>query len=634
MAYKIIGMGLVSAMGGSVDEVFKAMCGGGDAFRELTRFDSTPYAQRHGGQLDDALEDELRAEFPDDDIAIAMMKHAGNECVHTGSVDANGTTGLVLATNFGPMETLEWAWRERFDTGTLDEASYSQFAHVLDIVGDYFKCNGPRVQLSMSCASGAAAAAVASDMIASGRARRVLVLAYDALTEYCWCGLSNLHTITTDTMRPFDVKRSGTLFSEGAAAMMLAHEDDDGKPLAWLAGSATNNNAYHITAPRKEGEGSRQTMAAALKKAGLSPEDIGHICAHGTSTRANDETEAGAFRNLFGNHLADMTAVAHKSQLGHLLGAAGLAEAVITMKSMETGVIPPTLRLENLDSACHGVNMMSNTNVHSVTSAVTNSAGIGGNNASLVLTTDKPSVVGGSMPTIKRLYVRGLSWILPQNIGCGRDFIDHSEWLANDGRGLEGFSPRSYVSSVKGYLDPAGAYMLSAFSLLKKGEENSGFNERCGIATMTRFGACKSAYTFFEQLATKGARFASPMIFPHGYANTAGNLAAIEFGCCGPHIVFYGEQNPVELLEFAAERFRHDEVDEMLLGCYEATVPTALPDGWKVLNGAIGLKVAAKPSEDDLFVIDLAQLQLGVPQNSSGAVDAFGSMLLKALMRL
>ncbi len=621
MANKIIGMGLVSAMGGTVDEVFKAMCGGQDAFRELTRFDSAPYAQRHGGQLGDVLEEQLRSAFPDDDIAIAMMKQAGSECVNMAG-ESNDVTGLVLATNFGPMETLEWAWRERFDTGALDEASYEQFTRVIDIVGDFFHCDGPRVQLSMSCASGAAAVAVAQDFLTSGRAKRVIVLAYDALTEYCWCGLSNLHTITTDTMRPFDAKRSGTLFSEGAAAMMLCAENAPGKALAWLAGAATNNNAFHITAPRKEGEGSRQVMAAALKNAGLAPDEINHICAHGTSTRANDETESGAFRNLFGSHLADMSAVAHKSQLGHLLGAAGLAEAIITVKTMETGVIPPTLRLEDKDAACEGVNVTPTVQVRDVKTAVTNSAGIGGNNAALVLTKE-PTEKSAEPAPVTKLFVRGLSWILPQDIGSGRGLLEHPEWLCPGGS-LEGFSPKGYVNSVKGYLDPAGAYMLSAFSLLRTGAESAGFNERCGIATLTRCGACKSAYTFFEQLATKGARFASPMIFPHGYANTAGNLAAIEFGYCGPHTVFYGSQSPAELLMFAAERFRHGDADEMLLGCYEATVPAAIPDGWSVLNGAIALKVSPTQSENDIFTIDLGQLR---PTPANGSVEALGKLL-------
>ena len=157
-------------------------------------------------------------------------------------------------------------------------------------------------------------------------------------------------------------------------------------PLAWVAGSATNNNAYHMTAPAKEGEGSRQVMAAALEDAGLKPEDVEHICAHATSTVANDVTEAAAFRNLFGEQLAQMTVAAHKSQIGHMMGAAGLAEAITTVQVLRNSRIPPTLGHQELDPMMCTVDCVpGETRDRVVSCAITNSAGLGGNNASVVL---------------------------------------------------------------------------------------------------------------------------------------------------------------------------------------------------------------------------------------------------------
>ena len=165
-----------------------------------------------------------------------------------------------------------------------------------------------RSQISLSCASGASVLALASDMIRSGRADRVLAIGYDALTEFCWCGLTNLRTISTDAMRPFDLNRSGTIFSEGAGAVLLERPGASAAaPLATLLGAATNNNAFHMTAPSKDADGSRRVMADALADAGLAPEAIEHICAHATSTKANDVTEVAAFRHLFGERLDGMT---------------------------------------------------------------------------------------------------------------------------------------------------------------------------------------------------------------------------------------------------------------------------------------------------------------------------------------
>lgn len=626
---KIIGMGLVSCLGGDVASTYRAMCAGQDGFRTITRFAPTPYAQPHAGQLDDTLEQQLRDDFPDDDLCLAMMKRAGAEALAQvdGAPCPPERLGLVLATNFGPMESLEWAWRERLDTGSLDEESYAPYAKALQTIADHFGCRGPSIQLTMSCASGAAAAAAARDMLLDGRAAAVLVLAYDALTEYAWCGLSNLHTITTDTMRPFDRDRSGTIFSEGAAAMLLATDDTPGEPLAWLAGAATGNNAFHLTAPRKEAEGSRLVMAEALRQAALSPADITHVCAHATSTRANDETEAAALRNLFGDRLPAMTVAAHKSQLGHLLGAAGLAEAIITVQAMRAGVIPPTIRMEHLDPACEPVDSCPLTaRVAAFDAAITNSAGIGGNNASLVLTRRKPQATHPRRDC-QTLHVQALAWVLPAAIGAGRDLLDHPEWLA-PGTGLDAFSAKPYLASVKGYLDPGDAFQLAAFSLLRDADAHD-LNTRQGIVTCTHFGTCTSAFAFFDQLVRKGPRHASPMVFPHGYASAPGNLAAIELGCAGPHLVLTGPQNAAAALLFAADHFADDTADTMLIGAYEAPTRDALPDGRDILKGAIALRVSPNPTPDDLAVLPVSALRerCREPLPTTGAIPALLSLL-------
>ena len=654
---KIIGMGLVSCLGGDVASTYRAMCAGQDGFRTITRFAPTPYAQPHAGQLDETLEQQLRDDFPDDDLCLAMMKRAGAEAFAQagGKPCPPERLALVLATNFGPMESLEWAWRERLDTGSLDEESYAPYAQALQVIGDHFGCRGPRLQLTMSCASGAAAAAVARDLLLDGRAAAVLVLAYDALTEYAWCGLSNLHTITTDTMRPFDRDRSGTIFSEGAAAILLADADATAaEPLAWLAGAATGNNAFHLTAPRKEAEGSRLVMAEALRQAAMTPADITHVCAHATSTHANDETEAAALRNLFGDRLPSMTVAAHKSQLGHLLGAAGLAEAIITVQAMRTGVIPPTIRMEHLDPACEPIDCCPLTaRVAAFDAAITNSAGIGGNNASLVLTRQQPQTTFPRSRDCQTLHVQALAWILPAAIGSGRDLLDHPEWLT-PGPGLDTFSGKPYLASVKGYLDPGDAFQLAAFSLLRDSRSDApaintrqgivtpasasastqsaapAINTRQGIVTYTHFGTCTSAFAFFDQLVRKGPRHASPMVFPHGYASAPGNLAAIELGCAGPHLVLTGPQNAAGALLFAADHFADDTADSMLIGAYEAPAHDALPDGRNILKGAIALRVSPTPSPNDLAAIPVCALRERCREplpSTTGAIPALLSLL-------
>lgn len=386
----IVGTGLVCCLGAGVTRVFRRMCAGECGIRPLDRFPVDDYPQQSGGQLPGDIEEALRTEFPDDDLAAAMVKTAGREALRQAGREfpaaLDPAMALVLGTNFGPMESLEWCWRERIECGAMDRDTFDRFDRFPAAMAEWLGCGGPRAQISLSCASGASALAIAGDMIRAGRAERVLAIGYDALTEYCWCGLTNLRTITTDRMRPFDANRSGTLFSEGAGAMLLERRTASSPPpLGILAGVATNNNAFHMTAPAKDADGSRRVMADAIADAGMTPEAIDHVSAHATSTRANDVTEAAALRNLFGRRLDSITVAAHKSQLGHLMGAAGIAEAIITLEVIRCGIIPPTIHHETPDPECPLDCVPGKARHRQVRCAVTNSAGIGGNNGSVVL---------------------------------------------------------------------------------------------------------------------------------------------------------------------------------------------------------------------------------------------------------
>ena len=620
MGFKITGCGLICGLGNEPDAVFDRMCAGETAFREIYSFDPAPYAQKRAGQISQDDDERIADEFSEEDRGLAMLRHAAKTALKE-KPSKDSRRALVLATNFGPMETLQWSWREKLDTGEIDDETFAPANGYITRLAETLGCGGPALQISMSCASGAASVASAWDLLASGRADSVLVIAYDSLSEYAWCGLSNLHTVTTDIMRPFDARRSGTIFSEGAAAILLECEDGPGEALAWVNGVATGNNAFHLTAPRAEAEGSRLVMADAIKRAGIAPDAIEHFCAHATSTSANDSTEAAAIRNLFGERTNEITVAAHKSQLGHLLGAAGLAEIIITVLAMRRGIIPPTVNHEQPDPKCMPLDCVPGmARFRRFTTAVTNSAGIGGNNAATVLgaANSATTAVNG---LDGKLYVRNIGWVLPDGVGAGAEILRHSEWLSNVAANgnLEKFDAKKYLSSVKGYLDPAGACFLGAFRLAC-GDDEMKFDEKRGIASVTHYGSVKSAFTFYAQLVQKGARLASPMVFPHGYANTPGNLAAIEFGCAGPHTVLYGVQDVREALAFAYARLQDGSATEMFVGAYEAFLPMAFPNSQSALNGAMVLRVAAAPSDGDVAALDMSRLFLEKSTAGAGAV--------------
>jgi 3-oxoacyl-(acyl-carrier-protein) synthase len=632
----VIGLGLVTPLGGTVEENFTRLCGGDCAFRQLDRFDTANYLYQKGGQLPSALEDSLRQQCPDQDLCLAMLLRAAREAL-ASRPPSPGRLAIVLGTNFGLMETQQWAWQERLDTGHLDTETYAPLDDFLSTLTTELQGTGPVVQVSMSCASGTSALRTAADILAQGRADTALVLAYDALTEYCWCGLSNLHTITADTVRPFDIRRSGTVFSEGAAALLLqaVPSGDDCAPLAWLRGCATNNNAFHLTAPPKEAEGSRLVMLAALEDAGMSPADIDHLCAHATGTKGNDSTEAAAFRNLIGaERLATLSVSAHKSQFGHLLGAASLAETVVTILAMQRKLLPPNINNDQPDPACAPLTCPCGQTARHVAfdTALTNSAGLGGNNAASVFSSHRPTASRQAL-RLENLHVRQMGWILPAGQGQGSALLSDPQLLAYSPaqeHALDDFSAKPYLKSTKGYLDPGAAFLLAAFSLALDGTAAA----RLGMATATRYGAQHTAFAFYRQMQEKGPRAASPLLFPHGYASTPGNLAAMEFAAQGPHQAFFGNQDIRELLLFALARLSDGSADEMAVGAYETAPPATLPDGRPLLRGALALRLAATPADGDVAVIPVEQfLSLSPHFPATGAVSALANILLQICQR-
>ena len=224
--------------------------------------------------------------------------------------------------------------------------------------------------------------------------------------------------------------------------------------------------------------------------------------------------------------------------------------------------------------------------------------------------------------------ISNLGWVLPAGTGAGADGLRDAallDWSPADNAALAEFSAKPYLSSVKGYLDPAGGFCLAACALAL-GQPGAGpKRDLSGIATVTRFGSVQSARTFDELLVSKGPRYASPLIFPHGYANTPGNLAAIEFGFAGPHLVLQGRQDVREALDFALVRLETGEADEMLVAAYEATDEVSLPDDMAAQNGAVAVRLA--PGKG-LVAVDRSSLWAAeAPDLGTGSVAAFLALL-------
>jgi 3-oxoacyl-[acyl-carrier-protein] synthase II len=255
-----------------------------------------------------------------------------------------------------------------------------------------FGFSGPRYNLSLSCASGTAVLGVALDLIRTGRAEVVLACGYDELSLFVYAGLSALRAITPETIRPFDKRRKGTLFSEGAGALIVesaAHAARRKAPRVYarVLGRAMNNDAYHMTAPEQEARGIQALMRGALADAQTAPEALEHLNLHATGTPYNDAIETKAVLAVFGARGRQVPVCAVKSSIGHCMGAAGSLETMAAVLTLGEGKIPPVLGLDpaQKDPACDLCTPTGQPLAGTFKTVLKTSYGFGGTNAALVL---------------------------------------------------------------------------------------------------------------------------------------------------------------------------------------------------------------------------------------------------------
>jgi 3-oxoacyl-(acyl-carrier-protein) synthase len=301
--------------------------------------------------------------------------------------------GLVSCTNFGGAASWE-QYLASLQEGYVDaeiaelfrEYIYSRTA---DLLVDRYQLGGPVRVLSLSCSSGTTAIGQGLDLIRLGKAPAVLCEGHDSLAFSSMAGLSILRTITNEEIRPFDARRNGTLFGEGAAALVLEdleHAQARGATIfGEVLGYAVNNNAYHLTAPDKEGEGIVAVLQEALRDAGVSGQEIDYVNAHGTGTAYFDVTETKAVKTVLGDRAYQISMSSIKPAVGHMMAAAGSIEALITLCALRDDIAPPTMNLEQPDPECDLDYVPGLAKQVAMQTALSISSGIGGNNAVVVL---------------------------------------------------------------------------------------------------------------------------------------------------------------------------------------------------------------------------------------------------------
>ncbi|GAB6066358.1 beta-ketoacyl-ACP synthase II [Aquifex pyrophilus] len=332
-------------------------------------------------------------------FAIAAVKEALDDSGLLESEYDPYRVGVIIGTGIGGLKDIEDQTLILKEKGARRVSPFfipygiSNMASGLVAIRWGFK--GPNYCVTSACATGNHAIGDAFRLIQKGDIDVAIAGGTEAaITPLGVAGFASMKALSTrndepqKASRPFDRDRDGFVMGEGAGILILEEYERakkrGAKIYAELVGYGATDDAYHITSPHECGEGAYECMRLALEDAGIKPEEVDYINAHGTSTPLNDKTETMAIKQLFGEHAYRLKISSNKSMIGHLLGAAAAVEAVATVKTIETGIIPPTINLENPDPECDLDYVPNKAVEYPVRVALSNAFGFGGTNATLV----------------------------------------------------------------------------------------------------------------------------------------------------------------------------------------------------------------------------------------------------------
>ena len=402
----VTGVGLVSSLGIGTLATWEALCAGRSGIGPITRFDASAFAARIAGEVRgfDPLVFVSRKDVKKMDVfiqyAIAAAEFARADAGLTVTPELAPRVGVFIASGIGGFSTIEREHRALLDGGPRKISPFFIPASIINLAAGQVSirlgAKGPNSATCTACSASAHAVGDAFETIRRGVADVMVAGGSEAAITPLGVGgfaamraLSMRNDEPARACRPFDRDRDGFIIGEGAGMLILEEHDRairrGASVYAELVGYGMSADAYHVTAPAEDGDGAVRVMQAAIDQAGITPDQVDYINAHGTSTPFNDRIETVAIKRCFGEHARALAISSTKSMTGHLLGAAGGLEAGIVALTMREQVLPPTVNLENPDPDCDLDYVPNVKRPASIDYALSNSFGFGGTNAALLL---------------------------------------------------------------------------------------------------------------------------------------------------------------------------------------------------------------------------------------------------------
>lgn len=401
----VTGMGIISPVGNELEPAWQNVVGGRSGIGPITDIDVSQFSTRFGGSIHDfdasqhVPAKDLKKMDPFMHFGIAAASQA---ILHAGLADSGYSPdriGVAIGSGIGGIGTIESNHERLREGGPRKISPFFVPASIINMVSGHVSIQhgyrGPNIALVSACTTATHSIGMAARLIAHGDADAMLAGGAEhgitplGLGGFCAArALSQRNDDPQAASRPWDRDRDGFVLSDGAGCLVLeeleAARKRGAQLFAEVVGFGMSADAFHITAPPDNGDGARACMAAALRDAGMSPDGIDHINAHGTSTPLGDVAETRAIHGVFGTHAGKIAVSSTKSTTGHLLGAAGAVEAIFSVLAIRDQVAPPTINLEAPGPDCDLDYVPKTARQMPITNVLTNSFGFGGTNGSLI----------------------------------------------------------------------------------------------------------------------------------------------------------------------------------------------------------------------------------------------------------
>lgn len=401
----VTGVGMVSPLGTGVRNNWEAACAGRSGIGPITKFDAADFPSQIAGEVRDFNPEDFmdKQQIRRFDVFIHYAVASARMAMEDSGLKIDGANahkvGCITGSGLGGLTMLEHYHSVLLEKGARKISPFFIPGIIANMapgqIAIEFGAKGPNLSIETACAASAHAVGEAFRFVREGIADAMITGGAEAVvTPLALGGFCSMRALSTrnnepqKASRPFDLNRDGFVMGEGAGILVLEVLEQaikrGAKIYAEVVGYGLSGDAYHVSAPDPEGEGAISCMKMALDYAGLKPEDVDYINAHGTSTKLNDASECKAIKAVFGDHARKLAVSSTKSMTGHLLGGAGGVEAIFTVLALKHGIIPPTINYETFDPDCDLDCVPNVARKAQIRAAMSNSFGFGGTNATLL----------------------------------------------------------------------------------------------------------------------------------------------------------------------------------------------------------------------------------------------------------